>query len=88
MFVQNTETTNGDQKDGVAIQQRRGGRETLVQWSNGDCRWINTDKLKGNLSQVEDRTKDMFNNEQNIEAIEKDMETNNQEETVNRFTWC
>ncbi len=60
-FVQNIETTNGDEKDGVAIQQRLGGRQTLVQWSNGRCRWVNTEKLTGNLYTNEEKAKDYFN---------------------------
>ena len=49
MFV-NTETTcNYKHKNGLCIQQRRGGKETLVQWQNGDQRWYNTNELDGHV---------------------------------------
>jgi len=44
-FYNNSENTNSELKNGVVIEQRRGGRESLVQWSNGDCRWVDTHKL-------------------------------------------
>jgi hypothetical protein len=49
MFVQSLDTTNPKHKDGLAIEQRRGARETLVQWSNGQCRWVNTSELAGTV---------------------------------------
>jgi hypothetical protein len=49
MFVQSKDTTNPKHKDGLAIEQRRGARETLVQWSNGQCRWVNTSELAGTV---------------------------------------
>ena len=61
MFVQSKITTTAKHTNGLAIEQRRGATETLVQWSNGDCRWVptadlaGTVKLIGNASSVETR---------------------------------
>ena len=49
MFVQSKTTTLHKQRNGVAIRQRRGERETLVQWQNGDQRWVPTDDLVGTV---------------------------------------
>ena len=49
MFLQSNETTRIKHKDGLALTQRRGGKETLVQWSNGDQRWCHTSSLDGNI---------------------------------------
>jgi len=49
MFVQSKDTTRVVHKNGVALRQRRGDRETLVQWQNGDQRWDNTDSLQGEI---------------------------------------
>ena len=49
MLVQSKGSTRADHKDGLCIQQRRGGKETLVQWSNGDQRWIPTHDISGNV---------------------------------------
>ena len=49
MFVQSAIAINHKHKNGVAIRQRRGHRETLVQWANGDQRWIPTSDLQGNI---------------------------------------
>tara|TARA_Y100000114_G_scaffold143538_1_gene151189 strand:+ start:389 stop:589 length:201 start_codon:yes stop_codon:yes gene_type:complete len=45
MFVQSKATTNIRHKDGLAIKQRRGGKQTLIQWSNGDQQWCETNDL-------------------------------------------
>ncbi len=49
MFVQSKTTTLAKQKNGIAIEQRRGERETLVQWENGDTRWVQTEDLVGTI---------------------------------------
>lgn len=49
MFVQSKETSHYDHKDGLCIDQRRGGRETLVQWANGAQRWCPTTTLEGSI---------------------------------------
>jgi len=49
MFVQSKDTTNPKHVNGVAIEQRRGMLETLVQWSNGDIRWVPTGSLAGEV---------------------------------------
>ncbi len=49
MFVQSAITTNHKHKNGVAIKQRRGHRETLVQWQNGARRWVETTELQGTV---------------------------------------
>ena len=49
MFVQSVDTTNPKHVNGLAIEQRRGTSETLVQWSNGDCRWVPTGSLAGDV---------------------------------------
>ena len=50
MFVQSKGTTNAKHKNGLAITQRRAGRDTLVQWENGDRRWEHTGDLEGTIS--------------------------------------
>ena len=47
MFVQSKATTFAKQRNGIAIKQRRGEKETLVQWENGDQRWVATADLSG-----------------------------------------
>ena len=49
MLVQTQATTNHRHKDGLCLQQRRGGKETLVQWSNGDQRWMHTQDIQGKI---------------------------------------
>ncbi len=46
MFVQSKAVTDPRHKDGLALQQRRGGRDTLIQWSNGDRHWCLTNDLE------------------------------------------
>ena len=52
MFVQSKSTTKFEQKNGIAIKQRRNHQETLVQWQNGQQRWIPTDDLVGEIKLV------------------------------------
>ena len=52
MFVQSVDTTNQKHINGIAIEQRRGMRETLVQWSNGDVRWVLTGSLAGDVKLI------------------------------------
>jgi hypothetical protein len=62
MFVQSKGTINAKHVNGVAIEQRRGHSETLVQWSNGDCRWIDTAELAGTVRLIgSDNREDFFN---------------------------
>ena len=49
MFVQSKETTNPKHTNGMALEQRLGHSETLVQWSNGDIRWTDTSDLAGTI---------------------------------------
>jgi len=60
VFVQSTDTTNPRHKDGLAIEQRRGARETLVQWSNGDCQWVKTSELAGTVRLIGSDSSDVF----------------------------
>ena len=53
MFVQSRATTFFKQKNGVAIRQRRAGQETLVQWQNGDNRWVKTTDLVGEIKLID-----------------------------------
>ena len=53
MFVQSKSTTFAKQKNGIAIRQRRGASETLVQWENGDQRWCATSDLMGEIRIVD-----------------------------------
>ena len=46
MFIQSKATTSNQHKNGLALEQRRGGRETLIQWSNGDQQWCLTEDLQ------------------------------------------
>ena len=52
MFVESKETTCFEQRNGIALRQRRGHQETLVQWQNGDQRWVTTSELKGEIRLV------------------------------------
>ena len=52
MFVQSKVETVHNNKNGVAIQQRRGGNETLVQWENGRQHWVSTDDLQGEVKLI------------------------------------
>ena len=54
MFIQSKAAQSNAHKDGLCIQQRRGGRETLVQWSNGDQQWCVTEDLVGRIVLVGD----------------------------------
>lgn len=56
MFVQSLDTTNPKHVNGLAIEQRKGMKETLVQWSNGDMRWVATGSLAGNVSLIGSNT--------------------------------
>ena len=49
MFVQSAIAINHKHKNGVALRQRLGHRETLVQWANGDQRWVPTADLQGTV---------------------------------------
>tara|TARA_B100000427_G_C15223695_1_gene470225 strand:+ start:327 stop:512 length:186 start_codon:yes stop_codon:yes gene_type:complete len=52
MFVQSKDSTHHKHRNGIAIRQRRGERETLVQWQNGDQRWVATTELMGEIRLV------------------------------------
>jgi hypothetical protein len=49
MFVNQTSSSDYRHKNGLCIAQRRGGKETLVQWQNGDQRWLHTTDLDGKI---------------------------------------
>ena len=49
MFIQSKAATDNQHTNGLCIAQRRGGRETLVQWSNGDQQWCITEDLVGRV---------------------------------------
>jgi hypothetical protein len=52
MFVQSKVETIHNHKNGLAIEQRRGGRETLVQWQNGRQYWVPTTDLLGTVKLI------------------------------------
>ncbi len=56
MFVQSKSTTVTKQKNGLALRQRLGARETLVQWENGDQRWVDTIDLVGKIRLIDENT--------------------------------
>ncbi len=56
MFVQSKSTTIVKQKNGIAIRQRRAAKETLVQWENGDQRWVETTDLVGEIRLMGDHS--------------------------------
>jgi len=58
MFVQSKTTSHYQHKDGICINQRRGGQETLVQWSNGHQRWYPTDDLDGKITIIRQEVED------------------------------
>ena len=53
MFVQSKATTFAKEKNGLALRQRRGKKETLVQWENGDQRWVETSDLVGEIRLID-----------------------------------
>lgn len=53
MFVNSNSSSDFRHKNGLCIAQRRAGKETLVQWSNGDQRWYETDDLQGKVILVD-----------------------------------
>lgn len=53
MFVNSDSVSNYRHKNGLCIAQRKGGRETLVQWQNGDQRWYPTNDLQGKVMLVD-----------------------------------
>ncbi len=61
MFVTNHDSTDKRQNKGVAIKQRRNGLETLVQWNNGDCRWVATNSLQERPQGLTDKSGEYFN---------------------------
>ena len=46
MFIQSKAASSNAHKNGLALEQRRGGRETLIQWANGDQQWCITRDLE------------------------------------------
>jgi hypothetical protein len=52
MLVESSAVTNPRHKNGVALEQRRSGRETLIQWSNGDQMWCDTRDLETSNDQI------------------------------------
>ena len=46
MFIQSKAASTNAHKNGLALEQRRGGRETLIQWANGDQQWCITRDLE------------------------------------------
>ena len=53
MFVNSDSTSNYRHKNGLCSAQRKAGNETLVQWSNGDERWYDTNDLQGKIVLVD-----------------------------------
>ena len=53
MFVNQNSSSDYRHKNGLCIAQRKGGHETLVQWQNGDQRWIATNDLQGKIVLVD-----------------------------------
>jgi len=45
MFIQSRAATISAHKNGLALEQRRGGKDTLIQWPNGDQQWCATRDL-------------------------------------------
>ena len=46
MFIQSKAASSNAHKNGLALEQRRGGSETLIQWANGDQQWCITRDLE------------------------------------------
>ena len=53
MFVNSNSSSDYRHKNGLCIAQRRAGKETLVQWQNGDQRWCDTNDLDGKVVLVD-----------------------------------
>jgi len=47
MFVVSKSTTFAEEKNGIILEKRRGGREILVQWANGRQKWCDSSDLVG-----------------------------------------
>jgi|ETNvirenome_2_60_1030617.scaffolds.fasta_scaffold00050_2 hypothetical protein len=47
MFVVSKSTTLAEEKNGIILERRRGGREILVQWANGRQKWCDSNDLVG-----------------------------------------
>jgi len=60
MFVQSKVGIHFQQRNGVAIRRRRGEQETLVQWQNGDQRWIQTTDLIGTVRIIGSYVQDCY----------------------------
>ena len=56
MFVQSKTNTQYGDKNGIAMEQRRNSKETLVQWENGRQQWVDTEDLKGTIRLVGNAT--------------------------------
>jgi len=59
MFVQAKDSTVHKHRNGVALRQRRANKETLVQWQNGDRRWVYTSELQGEIRLVGEGHEDL-----------------------------
>ena len=53
MFVNSNSSSDYRHKNGLCLAQRRAGKETLVQWQNGDQRWYDTNDLDGKVILVD-----------------------------------
>lgn len=53
MFVNSNSSSDYRHKNGLCLAQRRAGKETLVQWQNGDQRWYDTNELDGKVILVD-----------------------------------
>ena len=53
MFVNSNSSSDYRHKNGLCLAQRRAGKETLVQWQNGDQRWYDTSDLDGKVILVD-----------------------------------
>lgn len=53
MFIQSKSSTDYNLKNGLAIKSRLGGKEILVQWSNGRQQWCQAEDIQGAIRFVE-----------------------------------
>ena len=75
MFIQSKAAQSNAHKDGLCIAQRRGGRETLVQWSNGDQQWCPTSDLVGRVVLLGDSSYNGQKENQSKSKLDKNKKT-------------
>ena len=53
MFVQSKASTRYDQKNGLCVRERKGGKEILIQWPSGRQEWHRREDIEGRIELLE-----------------------------------